>query len=93
MVFTFRQLQVFVAAAELGSISRAAKALSIPRSSVPEAIQLLERDPDVALFDRRARGITLTHRGSAFLRHAHLIRTDVATAATPSDLASRPPIA
>ncbi len=80
MAFTFRQLTFFVAAAEQGSVSRAAKALSISQSSVTEAIQSLETDLGVALFDRRARGITLTHRGSAFLRHARQILTDVASA-------------
>ena len=80
MAFTLRQLQFFVAAAEAGSVSGAARALSISQSSVTEAIRGLEDDLGVILFDRQARGILLTHKGSAFLRHARQILADVANA-------------
>lgn len=80
LAFTLRQLQFFVAAAEAGSVSGAARALSISQSSVTEAIQSLEDDLGVALFERRARGLALTHRGSLFLRHATQILGDVSTA-------------
>jgi len=80
MAFTLRQLQFFVAAAEAGSVSGAARALSISQSSVTEAIRGLEEDLGVPLFERRARGLDLTHRGSLFLRHASQILGDVATA-------------
>ncbi len=80
MAFTFRQLQFFVAAAEQGSVSGAARALSISQSSVTEAIRALEDDLGVTLFERLARGLGLTHKGSLFLRHARQILTDVATA-------------
>ena len=80
MAFTLRQLQFFVAAAEAGSVSGAARALSISQSSVTEAILSLEGDLGVALFDRQARGLLITHKGSAFLRHARKILADVATA-------------
>jgi DNA-binding transcriptional LysR family regulator len=80
MAFTLRQLQFFVAAAEAGSVSGAARALSISQSSVTEAILSLEADLGVPLFDRQARGLLITHKGSAFLRHARKILADVATA-------------
>ena len=80
MAFTLRQLQFFIAAAEQGSVSGAARALSISQSSITEAIRALEDDLGVALFDRQARGIDITHKGSAFLRHARQILADVATA-------------
>jgi DNA-binding transcriptional LysR family regulator len=80
MAFTLRQLQFFVAAAEAGSVSGAARALSISQSSVTEAILSLETDLGVPLFDRQARGLLITHKGSAFLRHARKILADVATA-------------
>ncbi len=80
MAFTLRQLQFFVAAAEAGSVSGAARALSISQSSVTEAIRGLEDDLGVVLFDRQARGLLITHKGSAFLRHARKILADVATA-------------
>jgi DNA-binding transcriptional LysR family regulator len=80
MAFTLRQLQFFVAAAEAGSVSGAARALSISQSSVTEAILSLEGDLGVSLFDRQARGLLITQRGTAFLRHARKILADVATA-------------
>jgi DNA-binding transcriptional LysR family regulator len=80
MAFTLRQLQFFVAAAEAGSVTGAARALSISQSSVTEAIKGLEDDLGVTLFDRQARGLDLTHRGSLFLRHARTILADVAGA-------------
>lgn len=82
MAFTLRQLQFFTAAAEAGSVSGAAKALSISQSSVTEAIQALEGDLGVALFDRQPRGLLITHKGSAFLRHARQILADVSAART-----------
>ena len=82
MAFTLRQLQFFFAAAEQGSVSGAARALSISHSSITEAIRALEDDLGVTLFDRQARGIDITHKGSAFLRHARQILADVATART-----------
>lgn len=80
MAFTLRQLQFFVAAAQAGSVTGAARELSISQSSVTEAIRALEDDLGVTLFDRQARGLLITQRGSAFLRHARQILSDVATA-------------
>jgi DNA-binding transcriptional LysR family regulator len=80
MAFTLRQLQFFAAAAAAGSVSGAARALSISQSSVTEAIHALEDDLGVTLFDRQARGLLITQKGSAFLRHATQILSDVATA-------------
>ena len=82
MAFTLRQLQFFVAAAQAGSVTGAARELSISQSSVTEAIRALEDDLGVQLFDRQARGLMITQKGSAFLRHARQILSDVATART-----------
>ncbi|MEZ5782877.1 MAG: LysR substrate-binding domain-containing protein [Rhizobiaceae bacterium] len=80
MAFTLRQLQFFVAAAERGAVLRAAQHLSISQSAVTEAIKELERDLGVELFDRHARGLTITHQGQQFLRHATKILADVSDA-------------
>lgn len=80
MAFTIRQLQYFVAAAERGSVSGAAQNLSISQSSVTEAIKELETDLGVALFERHPRGLTITHKGHQFLRHATKILADVSDA-------------
>jgi DNA-binding transcriptional LysR family regulator len=92
MAFTLRQLQFFIAAAEAGSVTGAARALSISQSSITEAIRALEDDLGVLLFDRQARGLLITHKGSAFLRHARTILADVAAArAAFRDEAESPP--
>ena len=54
--------------------------MSISQSSVTEAIRALEDDLGITLFDRLPRGLEITHKGSAFLRHARQILSDVATA-------------
>src|SRR5690606_20848970 len=80
MAFTLRQLQYFIAVAEQGGVSRAAQALSISQSSVTEAVKELETDLGVALFERHSRGLTITHDGHQFLRHATNILTQVSDA-------------
>lgn len=80
MAFTFRQLQYFVAVAEQGTVSRAAQKLSISQSSVTEAIKELEGDLGVELFERHSRGLSITHKGHQFLRHATKILAGVSDA-------------
>ena len=80
MAFTLRQLQYFVAVAAQGTVSGAAQNLSISQSAVTEAIKELEGDLGVELFDRHSRGLTITHKGHQFLRHAAKILSDVSDA-------------
>jgi len=80
MSFSLRQIRYFVAIAELGSLSAAAKELSISQSSVAVGIQDLEAELACKLFDRHARGMELTVKGHQFFRHAQKILTDVADA-------------
>jgi DNA-binding transcriptional LysR family regulator len=80
MAFTLRQIQYFIAVAEQGSITRAAQNLSISQSSVTEALKELETDLGVELFDRHPRGLTITHNGHQFLRHATKILSSVSDA-------------
>lgn len=80
MSFTLRQLHFFVAVAEKGSVSGAARSLSISQSSVTEALKALEDDLGVTLFERHARGLAITHSGHQFLRHATKILSDVSGA-------------
>jgi DNA-binding transcriptional LysR family regulator len=82
MAFTLRQLQYFVAVAEQGSVTRAAQNLSISQSSVTEALKELETDLGVELFERHSRGLTITHNGHQFLRHATKILSTVSDART-----------
>ncbi len=80
MAFTIRQLQYFVAVAETGTVSGAAKSLSISQSAVTEALKDLEADLGVSLFQRHSRGLHITHKGHQFLRHATGMLTSVANA-------------
>ena len=80
MPFTLRQLQYFVAVAEHGSVSHAAQVMSISQSAVTEAVKDLEADLGARLFERHSRGLTITHKGHQFLRHATAILSDVASA-------------
>lgn len=80
MSFTLRQLHYFVAVAEKGSVIGAARSLSISQSSVTEALKALEADLGVTLFERHARGLTITYSGHQFLRHATKILSDVSGA-------------
>jgi DNA-binding transcriptional LysR family regulator len=82
MVFTLRQIQYFVAVAEQGSVTRAAQNLSISQSSITEALKELENDLSVVLFERHPRGLSITHSGHQFLRHATKILATVSDART-----------
>ena len=79
-MMTLRQIRHFIAVAETGSISAAAQAVFISQSTLTLAIQQLEEEIGVRLFDRHAKGMTLTHQGHQFLRQAHLILATVENA-------------
>ncbi|AOE64117.1 LysR family transcriptional regulator [Pseudomonas corrugata] len=76
-MMTLRQIRHFIAVAETGSISAAAQAAFISQSTLTLAIQQLEQEIGVSLFNRHAKGMTLTHQGHQFLRQAHLILATV----------------
>lgn len=75
-------LPCFVAVADLGGISAAARALNIPKSSVSRTLARLEEGLGLQLFVRGSRALRLTHDGTQFHRHAVRImeQVDVATA-------------
>jgi len=68
-----RQLRYFVAAAESGGISRAAKRCRVSQPSLSQQILRLEDDLGVPLFDRLGRGVALTDAGAALLPRARQI--------------------
>lgn len=80
MSFSLRQIRYFVAIAELGSLSSAAKVLNVTPSSITVAIQDLEENLNSRLFERRARGMELTLRGTQFLIHARTVLDAVSQA-------------
>lgn len=63
-------VRTFVVAAEAGQFQEAAVVLSITQQAVSKRIAALEKDLDVRLFTRTARGARLTIDGQAFLPHA-----------------------
>lgn len=72
----------FVAIAEAGSISAAARTQGVSKSVVSERLAELERGLGAALFHRSTRKLSLTEDGSAFLeRAAHIVREVEAAAA------------
>lgn len=73
MGFSIEQLQAFVATAQEGSFSAAARHLRKAQSVVSVAVNHLEIDCGVALFDRSARSPVLTPQGQALLADAEAI--------------------
>ena len=69
----FRQLEAFVATAELKSFSQAAKYLYLSQSTVSSHIQNLEDDLGKKLLLRTTKSITLTPEGETFLAYARKI--------------------
>lgn len=63
-------VRTFVVAADAGQFQEAAAVLSITQQAVSKRIAALEKDLDVRLFTRMARGAQLTIDGQAFLPHA-----------------------
>ncbi len=66
MNIKYRQLKAFLLAAQLGSFSDAAQALSVTQPSFSNLIKELENDLGVVLFDRTTRRCVLTDAGVAF---------------------------
>ena len=57
------KLKIFHAVAEAGSFTSATVNLNLSQSAISRQIQALEEDLKVKLFERHARGLTLTENG------------------------------
>ncbi|MEP9384479.1 LysR family transcriptional regulator [Nocardioides sp. KR10-350] len=72
--FTLRQLQLFVAVAESGTITRAAEQLILSPTAVSLAVGQLEKALGETLFTRqRSRGVALTPTGRYVLERARAV--------------------
>ena len=65
-----RQIQIFVALAQGGSLKAAASKIGITHSAVSHAVSNLERDLNAKLFQRKGKGLKLTGLGEIFLPEA-----------------------
>ncbi|MBV9116441.1 MAG: LysR family transcriptional regulator [Acetobacteraceae bacterium] len=74
-------IAAFVAVAEAGSISEAARRLCLAKSVVSERLAGLEQSLGTALLHRTTRKLSLTEDGAAFLERAARIARDVEEAA------------
>lgn len=73
---TFWGMEVFVAAAEEGSISAAARRLNTSPATVSQQLTNLESALQSTLMDRAARPVGLTPSGAMFLRRANVILSE-----------------
>lgn len=70
MQLSLTDLRLFVAIAELGSLTRAAERHHLSLPAVSQRIQAMEKQASCRLLERQARGVRLTAAGEAFANHA-----------------------
>ncbi|HZR31196.1 MAG TPA: LysR substrate-binding domain-containing protein [Terriglobales bacterium] len=75
-----RHLRYFVAVADAGSLTVAARKLHTSQPSLSRQIRALEDEVGTQLFGRSARGIELTPGGRAFFDHARTVLSQVEAA-------------
>ncbi|MFO7527736.1 MAG: LysR family transcriptional regulator [Marinobacter sp.] len=66
MKFSFRQLEVFLAAAHFQNITRAADSLAMSQSAASSALKELENQFDIQLFDRVGKRLQLNELGRLY---------------------------
>src|SRR5260370_7894889 len=87
-----RHLRYFVAVAEEGNLTLAAKRrLHTAQPSLSRQIRALETEVGAALMIRSTHGIELTAAGRVFLYHARLALAQVEAAAPAARRAAHPP--
>jgi len=93
MRYTLRQLEVFLAVARTGSVSRAGTELAMSQSAVSSSLADLERQFDIRLFDRIGKrlrlselGRSLRSRSEAVWDHAHELDAALANQADTTRL-------
>jgi LysR family nitrogen assimilation transcriptional regulator len=74
-----RQLRYFIAVARQGNFNRAARQLNIAQPALSRQVQQLEEDLGIQLFDRHARGASLTSGGQRLLVRAERLLAEAET--------------
>lgn len=70
---TLQQLNYAIVISDFGSMNKAAEQLYIAQPSLTTAIKELEKEIGITIFNRGARGITLTADGSEFITYARQV--------------------
>ena len=65
------KLKIFYAVAEAGTFTKATYILNLSQSAISRQIQSLERELKTQLFERHARGLSLTENGEYLFKTAH----------------------
>ena len=73
----FRQVKAFVAVAEKGSFTLAAKDIYLTQSAVSHSIRALEEQLTYKLLDRSRRKVALTPEGEIFLKRCRRIMQEL----------------
>jgi DNA-binding transcriptional LysR family regulator len=84
-----RHLRYFIAIAEEGHISRAAERLGIQQPPLSQQLKAMERELDVQLFRRKARGVEMTDAGRALLDDARVMLSHLDRAVETTRRAAR----
>ena len=75
-----RRLEMLLEVARTGSFAAAAESMSFTPSAVSQQMGALERATKVQLFERRPRGVKLTHAGRSLCVHAEAVTKRLAEA-------------
>lgn len=70
---TLQQLNYVITVSETGSLNKAAEVLYVSQPSLTSAIQELEREVGIRIFNRSGKGVTLTSDGTEFLLYARQV--------------------
>lgn len=77
-ILVFDDLRIFVVAAKLGSLSKAADHLEIAQPALSRRLKRLELKIGTELMRRSAKGVYLTHHGSRLFSRVHLLVDGIA---------------
>lgn len=84
-------LTIFAKVSEAGSVSQAARDLSLPKAKVSRAVTRLEQDYGAVLLERTTRGVRLTEVGALLqVRAAKIVKEIEAAKAEVADYGGRP---
>ena len=88
---TTEQLQAFLAVAERGQLTDAARRLGLSQPTLSRQVQSLEKELGLRLLVRTPRGVVLTEPGERFLAHARIALRELTAGTTElQELAQSP---